>query len=187
MRETIFGGFWEFPADLTKADTAYTNLELHPHTDGTYCHDAPGLQISHCPPFHRRGRLLDDGRRVPHRRRTAAGAPDHYDALSTVEMPGQYVGDGSHPHGLPTCVPSRPLGSLVQVSFNNADRAPFLLPPDEMVPFYDALRASDLLANDAPMQWRRVTARARRCCSTTGGYCTVEPRTPDTVGCAVHT
>ena len=46
--ETIFGGFWDFQADLAKADTAYTNIELLPHTDGTYSHDAPGLQLLHC-------------------------------------------------------------------------------------------------------------------------------------------
>ena len=51
VRETIFGGMWEFTADLTKADTAYTNLELRPHTDGTYSHDAPGVQLLHCMRF----------------------------------------------------------------------------------------------------------------------------------------
>ena len=47
-------------------------------------------------------------------------------------------------------------GRLVQVSFNNADRAPFLLPPDEMEAFYAALRAFEALANDQRLQWRRV-------------------------------
>ena len=30
LRATIFGDFWDFTADLAKADTAYTNLELRP-------------------------------------------------------------------------------------------------------------------------------------------------------------
>ena len=47
-------------------------------------------------------------------------------------------------------------GELVQVSFNNADRAPFLLPAPEMEQFYDALRAFEALANDHRLQWRRV-------------------------------
>ena len=51
VRETIFGGMWDFQADLSKADTAYTNLELRPHTDGTYSQDAPGLQLLHCLAF----------------------------------------------------------------------------------------------------------------------------------------
>ena len=49
VRETIFGGIWEFTADLAKADTAYTNLELRPHTDGTYSHDAPGRAAAALP------------------------------------------------------------------------------------------------------------------------------------------
>ncbi len=73
-------------------------------------------------------------------------------------VPGQYIGDGAH------LMAARPVfrhdhhGNLVQVSFNNADRAPFLLPPDEMIAFYDAIRAFDNLANDHSMQWRHTLA-----------------------------
>jgi trimethyllysine dioxygenase len=156
VRATIFGGFWDFQADLSKADTAYTNLELLPHTDGTYSHDAPGLQLLHCLAFDGQGGLstMVDGFRIAdelHR-----GQPELYDVLSRVEVPGQYIGDGSH------LMASRPVfrhdrsGELVQVSFNNADRAPFLLPPGEMELFYAALRAFEALANDHRLQWRRV-------------------------------
>ena len=41
-------------------------------------------------------------------------------------------------------------GALVQVSFNNADRAPFLLPADEMNRFYDAMRAFEPLRQRPP-------------------------------------
>jgi trimethyllysine dioxygenase len=156
VRETIFGGFWDFRADLAKADTAYTNVELLPHTDGTYSHDAPGLQLLHCLAFDGAGGLstMVDGFRIAAELRT--GRPEHYETLSTVDVPGQYVGDGVH------LMASRPVfrhdrsGELVQVSFNNADRAPFLLPPDEMDRFYAALRAFEALANDERLQWRRV-------------------------------
>lgn len=156
VRETIFGGFWDFQADLSKADTAYTNLELLPHTDGTYSHDAPGLQLLHCLAFDGTGGLstMVDGFRIAAELRSAE--PDLYDVLSRVDVPGQYIGDGSH------LMASRPVfrhdrrGALVQVSFNNADRAPFLLPANEMDIFYDALRAFEALANDHRLQWRRV-------------------------------
>jgi trimethyllysine dioxygenase len=49
-------------------------------------------------------------------------------------------------------------GELVQVSFNNGDRAPFLLPEDEMVRFYDAIRMFDEIANDPAVQWRHTLA-----------------------------
>ena len=29
-------------------DTAYTNILLHPHTDGTYLRDPPGVQVFNC-------------------------------------------------------------------------------------------------------------------------------------------
>jgi trimethyllysine dioxygenase len=156
VRETIFGGFWDFQADLSKADTAYTNLELLPHTDGTYSHDAPGLQLLHCLAFDGTGgeSTMVDGFRIAAELRAAR--PDLHDVLSTVDVPGQYLGDGVH------LVAARPVlrhdraGQLVQVSFNNADRAPFLLPAHEMDRFYEALRAFEELANDHRLQWRRV-------------------------------
>jgi trimethyllysine dioxygenase len=156
VRETIFGGFWDFQADLSKADTAYTNLELLPHTDGTYSHDAPGLQMLHCLAFDGTGGLstMVDGFRVASELRAAE--PELYDVLSRIDVPGQYIGDGSH------LMASRPVfrhdrsGELVQVSFNNADRAPFLLPAPDMDRFYEALRAFEALVNDHRLQWRRV-------------------------------
>ena len=158
VRETIFGGFWEFTDDLGKADTAYTNLELLSHTDGTYSHDAPGLQLLHCLHFDGTGgqSTMVDGFRI------AAELGEHEPRLAEllrhVAIPGQYLGDGSH------LVSARPVlrhdhsGELVQVSYNHADRAPFLLPHDEMIAMYDALRAFDRLANDPAMQWRHTLA-----------------------------
>ena len=156
IRETIFGGFWEFTADLSKADMAYTNLHLSAHTDGTYCHDAPGLQMLHCLYFDGTGgeSTLVDGFQIADVFRSME--PELFEVLSTVAVPGQYIGDGAH------LMAARPVfrhdhnGTLVQVSYNNSDRAPFLLPPDEMARLYDALRAFDHLANSESMQWRQI-------------------------------
>ncbi|MCU1361927.1 MAG: trimethyllysine dioxygenase [Ilumatobacteraceae bacterium] len=158
VRETIFGGFWEFSADLSKADTAYTNLELRPHTDGTYSHDAPGLQMLHCLQFDGEGgaSTMVDGFRIA--AELSQKAPQLYEVLAKVDIPGQYIGDGSHLMAARPALRHDHTGALVQVSFNNADRAPFLLPPDEMVSLYDAIRAFDLLANEARLQWRHVLA-----------------------------
>ena len=155
IRQTIFGDFWQFEPDLSKADTAYTNSALSPHTDGTYSHDAPGLQILQCLRHDGEGgeTTLVDGFRIAEE--LGSRAPGHYETLSTVEVPGQYIGDGVH------LIARRPVfrhdstGALVQVSFNSADRAPFLLPPDEMDRWYAALRAFEALANDDRLRWRR--------------------------------
>lgn len=41
------GGFYDFTADLTMKDTAYTNLALPAHTDTAYFTDPAGLQMFH--------------------------------------------------------------------------------------------------------------------------------------------
>jgi len=156
VRETIFGGFWEFTADLAKADLAYTTTYLSAHTDGTYSNDAPGLQMLHCLYFDGTGgeSTLVDGFKIAEVLRTRE--PEVFETLSSVAVPGQYIGDGSH------LMAARPVfrhdhnGTLVQVSYNNSDRAPFLLPPDDMARLYSALRAFDQLANSESMQWKHV-------------------------------
>jgi trimethyllysine dioxygenase len=153
LRATIFGDFWDFTADLAKADTAYTNLELRPHTDGTYALDAPGLQLFHCLHFTGSGgdSILVDGFRIADELRAADA--EAYETLSNLEVTGQYIGDGAH------LIATRPVfrhdkGRLVQVTSNNYDRAPFRLPNTEMRAFYGALKAFEALANDERLQWR---------------------------------
>ena len=156
IRETIFGGFWEFQADMSKADTAYSTLELRGHTDGTYSNDAPGSQLLHCLEFEGTGgdSTIVDAFAIA--RRMQAEHLDLFEVLSSVVVPGQYIGDGAH------LMAARPVfrhdhtGRLVQVSFNNYDRAPFLLAEADMLAFYDAVRVFEELANDPAMQWRHV-------------------------------
>ena len=156
VRETVFGGMWDFQADLSMADTAYTPLELRPHTDGTYSHDAPGLQLLHCLAFDGTSgeSTMVDGFRVAAQLRIAD--PAAYEVLSTVSVPGQYLGDGVHLRAERPVFRHRRDGLLEQVSFNNHDRAPFTLPAGEMTSFYDALRAFERRVNDERLQWRRA-------------------------------
>lgn len=154
VRRTIFGSVWEFGADLARADTAYTALELAPHTDGTYSNDAPGLQLLLCLERDSTGgeTLLVDGFRVADELRSLE--PELFDILATVPVPGRYVGDGVHLLAERPVLRHGDAGRLVQVSLNHADRAPLVLPPDEMERFYAALRAFDALATDPRLQWR---------------------------------
>lgn len=149
IRETIFGGLWEYGSDGAYDDTASTTLEITPHTDSTYSRDAPGLLGLHCHRFDGEGaenvfvdahalaaRLSDDAREI----------------LSSVEIPGQYLGDGVH------LMARRPVlrhegDRLVQVSYNHHDRAPFVLPEPEMSRLYAALHEFDALAGDDDLQF----------------------------------
>lgn len=47
IRNTHYGGFYDFVPDMAKADTAYTNIALPAHTDTTYFTDPAGLQAFH--------------------------------------------------------------------------------------------------------------------------------------------
>lgn len=149
IRTTIFGGLWEYGSDGAYDDTASTSLEITPHTDGTYSHDAPGLLALHCHRYDAVGaeNVFVDGH-------TLAGrlSPDARAVLSTVEIPGRYIGDGAH------LVARRPVlrydgDDLVQVSYNHHDRAPFVLPEPEMTRLYAALHEFDRLANRSELQF----------------------------------
>ena len=66
VRETIFGGVWQFEDNQEMADSAFTSDALRPHNDGTYSHDAPGLQLLLCIGRNATGResVLVDGFKV---------------------------------------------------------------------------------------------------------------------------
>ena len=55
VRNSIFGGLWTFESDNKKADSAYSQEELRPHTDSTYSNDAPGLQLLLCCKYNAKG------------------------------------------------------------------------------------------------------------------------------------
>ncbi len=149
VRRTIFGDVWEFGSDGRLDDTASTRLEITPHTDGTYSHDAPGLLGLHCYVADVSGgqSVVVDGAAVTERLSEQART-----LLTQVDIPGRYVGDGAH------LVASRPAlrhdgDRLVQVSYNHHDRAPFVLPEPMMGDLYAALHEFDALANDAELQF----------------------------------
>ena len=132
VRQTIFGGVWNLAADVTDhLDSAYDTTYLAPHTDGTYSHDGPGLQLFACQERLGTGgdSILVDGFAAAARLFDAH--PHHVDVLSRAAVMGQYVEPGV------SLVAERPplrfdsQGHLVQVTFNNDDRAPFMIRPTE--------------------------------------------------------
>ena len=157
IRETIFGGYYDFTANMAHKDTAYTSMAIGPHTDGTYSFDAPGYQMFHCLGLDCVGgdSVLVDGFEIAAIMR--AEMPDLYRVLTEVEVTGQYI---DHEKGI-HLMAKRPVfrldssGRLVQVSFNHLDRAPLFLPAPELQAFYRAYGAFARLANDRRLQYRR--------------------------------
>ncbi|WP_193368146.1 TauD/TfdA family dioxygenase [Pelagibius marinus] len=141
IRETIFGGLWSLSAELhDHEDTAYTTQYLEPHTDSTYCHDAPGLQCFLCQEFDGKGgeSVLVDGFALAEELR--AEQPEMFQVLSEVSVPGRYIEPGVHLRSEHPAIRIDDKGRLRQVSFNNYDRAPFLLEPARMKAFYRAYK-----------------------------------------------
>jgi len=156
VRETIFGGLWEFAANEGMDDSAYTPKELRPHTDGTYSHDAPGLQLLLCCEYDAEGgdSIMVDGFAI--HQWMQDHHPDALADLTRIHVPGQYIGDGVILRTERPIFRLDPHGDLAQVSFNNYDRAPFRLNDDDMARFYAASRLFDQKANDPSMQWRQI-------------------------------
>ena len=156
VRESIFGGLWSFESNENMADSAYTQEELRPHTDATYSNDAPGLQLLLCCHYNAKGgeSIMVDGFKIADF--IKKHHEDLFKILSTVEVTGNYIGDGVF---LESKRPIFKLDSnkkIIQISFNNYDRAEFRLENDLMIKFYDAIKKFDLMANDDDFQWRRI-------------------------------
>ncbi|KAI8623827.1 trimethyllysine dioxygenase [Xylariaceae sp. FL1651] len=103
IRETHYGGFYDFVPDLALADTAYTNIALAAHTDTTYFTDPAGLQafhlLSHTDSSPREGSgaslggksLLVDGFYAAEILRREH--PDLFDILACVNLPWHASGN----------------------------------------------------------------------------------------------
>jgi trimethyllysine dioxygenase len=141
IRETIFGGLWSLSAEMTDHDdTAYSTQYLEPHTDSTYSHDAPGLQCFLCQEFDGKGgeSILVDGFALAEEMRREQ--PELFQVLCEVAVPGRYVEPGVHLRTERPAIRLDRQGRLQQITFNNYDRAPFLLEPARMKAFYRAYK-----------------------------------------------
>ena len=152
IRETIFGGLWDFSNNMAHGDTAYTNVGIGPHTDGTYSLDPPGLQLLHCIAFDGSGgeNVFIDGFRVAELIRDQD--PVAFDTLTRVKVPGVYIEDGVYLRAEHPVVRLCDDGTIKQICFNNFDRAPFLLSKTEEAAFYHAYGMFHQLVNNPAMQ-----------------------------------
>jgi trimethyllysine dioxygenase len=150
LRNTHYGGFYEFTSDLASQDTAYTNIALEAHTDNTYFSDPAGLQAFHLL-SHTDGEggasLLVDGFKVAHELLEADR--EAYRILSTVNVHAHASGNEGisiQPYrGFPVLEHDPTTGDLLRVRWNSADRASIELPIEDVEKWYDAARKFDAL------------------------------------------
>ena len=156
VRETIFGGLWSFESNQDMADSAYTQDELRPHTDATYSNDAPGLQLLLCCHYNATGgeSIMVDGFKIAEKIKKERN--DLFNLLSEIEVKGQYIGDGVFLEAKRPILRLNSEKKLIQVSFNNYDRAEFRMEDKKTLNFYEAIREFDLIANNDNFQWRHI-------------------------------
>ena len=154
IRNSIFGGFSVWDNKLESPDdTAFTSLAIEPHTDGTYVNDAPGLQTLHCIKRDSIGgeNQLIDGLAIAEKMRHEN--PVAFNTLCTVDIPGRYIKPDTYLEARRPLFRINGNGDVIQVSFNNHDRAPFRLESDLMIKFYDAYKIFHNLANESSRQF----------------------------------
>lgn len=139
VQQTIFGDMWPLSSELKDhGDTAYTTDYLEPHTDATYYHDAPGLQMFNCLEFNGKGGESIQVDAFAIAARIKREDPDAYRALTEISVPGHYIEPGVHLRAERPPFVHDSQGHLIQVSFNNYDRAPLLLSDEESNRFHYA-------------------------------------------------
>ncbi|KAG5975070.1 hypothetical protein E4U55_007902 [Claviceps digitariae] len=159
IRNTHYGGFYDFVPDLAKADTAYTNLALAAHTDTTYFTEPAGLQafhlLSHTPPPNKTDEdeasllggqsLLVDGFYAAHRLRNEF--PSAYEVLRTVRVPWHASGNQDvaiSPHRASPVIDACNR-RINLIRWNNDDRGAIPLHVENIDEWYDAARKWNMI------------------------------------------
>ncbi|KAF2133419.1 Trimethyllysine dioxygenase [Dothidotthia symphoricarpi CBS 119687] len=163
IRETHYGAFYDFTADLASQDTAYTNIALEAHTDTTYFSDPAGLQAFHLL-SHTEGSggasLLVDGFKVAADLQVAD--PQAYHVLATVNVHAHASGNDGisiQPYrGFPVLEHDPATGALLRVRWNTADRAGVEMPIETVGTWYEAARKFDALLKEKRNEyWEQLT------------------------------
>ncbi|KAI0834573.1 Trimethyllysine dioxygenase [Hypoxylon sp. FL0890] len=169
IRQTHYGGFYDFIPDLALADTAYTNIALGAHTDTTYFTDPAGLQafhlLSHTGPSSENysgvnlggQSLLVDGFHAANILKKED--PKAFEVLSRVKLPWHASGNKgitiSPDKMYPVLEVDESTGKLHRVRWNNDDRG--VVPFDSEyspVEWYKAARRwHDILRRESIEYW----------------------------------
>ena len=147
IRPTHYGGFYDFTSDLSKGDTAYTQLGIGAHTDNTYFSDPAGLQVFHLL-SHTDGEggasQLVDGFAAAHE--LSQTDREAYDELSSARIYSHASGNEDSSiqpfRAFPTLVHDPQHHNLVQVRWNTTDRSAIDINMQHMREWYKAARCA---------------------------------------------
>ena len=149
VRETNYGRLFDVISIEKPNNLAFTGLALGNHTDNPYRDPVPQLQLLHCLQAAEEGgeSIVVDGFFAAERLRREA--PASFDLLAGYAVPFRYVESGAV--DLQAAAPLIELdseGRVRAVRYNNRSAAPFDLPEEVVVPFYQAYRRFGRLLHD---------------------------------------
>lgn len=163
IRQTHYGGFYDFIPDLAMADTAYTNIALGAHTDTTYFSDPVGLQAFHLLSHTDSGSAQDASKSLGGQSLLVDGFyaasilkaehPKAFEVLRSVRLPWHASGNEGitiSPDKLyPVLEVDETTGELNRVRWNNDDRG--------VVPFGEEYSPEEWY--DAARKWHEILTR----------------------------
>lgn len=163
IRNTHYGGFYDFVPDLALADTAYTNIALAAHTDTTYFTEPAGLQsfhlLSHTPPPNQKPEealggqsLLVDGFHAA--KILQKESPKDYEILCKTRVPWHASGNQGVAIAPDRAYPVIEGGSEVhRVRWNNDDRGVIPLDVDVEAWYRAARKWNEILRSEQSEYW----------------------------------
>ncbi|KAJ3337831.1 hypothetical protein HDU93_000450 [Gonapodya sp. JEL0774] len=166
LRETHYGGFWSFEADMQHGDLAYSTVQLGAHNDTTYFTDPVGLQMWHQLLHTGTGgaSLYVDGFHCAEQLRQRN--PAAFASLSRIPVRAHAAGDDdvimipeTPASGNPVLDVDPRTGAVNRVRYNNDDRSALdsLDDPADVPEFYRALRAwHDVVSSPENECWTQL-------------------------------
>ncbi|GAB7363017.1 hypothetical protein MBLNU230_g3311t1 [Neophaeotheca triangularis] len=158
IRNTHYGGFYDFTSDLSSKDTAYTSEALEPHTDNTYFTEPAGLQalhmLSHTEGSGGESSLVDGFQAAKQLYETDEEA---YRTLLTTGVYAHASGNEDVKIQPTAPVPvisfDKELQQVVQVRWNTADRSELTNDWTKIDQWYDAAAKFNAIVNDLKNQY----------------------------------
>ncbi len=154
IRSTSWGTVFDVISMEDANSVAYTNLPLVVHTDEGYRDPAPTVQLQHFLRSDASGgeSTLTDGFAVAEAMR--AEYPAQFALLANTMLDFHFADNTAEHRATAPVISLNPDDTIRAIRFSNHSALPFLLPFDQMGPFYDAYRTFGRLRESAEFQLR---------------------------------
>mmetsp|Transcript_25589 Transcript_25589/g.33478 ORF Transcript_25589/g.33478 Transcript_25589/m.33478 type:complete len:432 (+) Transcript_25589:143-1438(+) len=161
IKNTLYGGMWSTRAASNEEeifnDTAYGNEALPLHTDGTYFHDPPGLQVFNCTKQGYEGGAsrFADGFAVAERLKEQA--PWAFEFLSKASFDYQCFDNNCHLYASGPIFLLNKAGQVIQMRHNDTDQVPLTgFSNEDIELFYNSQKELTKVIEDPDIVFEKV-------------------------------